>query len=333
MVARKYKRGKSANPKRKTRIIVFSSLECLDLANAIQRNLFSGKYSTLLWTNGFFQLSQSSISSFQEMKYAYDFAVVICSADDMKTSRGRQQRAIRDNVILELGMCISSFSLEKVIIVKQRNVVLPSDLHGITPIEYDIGDNENLDAVAGTICASIDAHINSKKSSMLPYVKLSWDEYFHIMKTISQQLSQSNALGGFEYDVIVGINRGGLMAADLIGRENSHNTPVFPLYADRKSGNTSFDTSYATENNEGIIAILSRKTIKNILLVDSFTRDGKTVIAAKKYLIQKLPDKVIKSAVIYINQKLESDDAIVNDIDYKGKFLDLDQRRLSLDFD
>ena len=123
------------------------------------------------------------------------------------------------------------------------------------------------------------------------------------------------------------------MAADLIGRENAHNTPIFALYADRKTGNPSFDTTSAAPINEGVISILSRINIKNILLVDSFTRDGKSVIAAKKYLTMKLPDKAIKSIVIYVNERLKDNAVVVNDIDYKGKYLNLDQKRLSLDFE
>ena len=332
-MAPKRNRNKKATPKTKKRIIVFSSAENLQLTQAIQANLYPEKYSTLLWSNGFFELSRSYISNFQGIKYDYDFAVVVCSDDDMKTSRGRQQRAIRDNVLLELGMCISTFTLERVIIVKQKDVELPSDLDGVTPIEYSIGKNENINAVAGTICASIETYINREKMSALPYVKLSWDEYFHTMKVLTSQLSQSSSLGGFEYDVIVGINRGGLMAADLIGRENAHNTPIFPLYADRKTGNPSFETTFAASVNEGVISILSRINIKNILLVDSFTRDGKSVIAAKKYLTMKLPDKTIKSVVIYVNERLKDNAGVVNDIDYKGKYLNLDQKRLSLDIE
>lgn len=332
-MARKRNKKRKETLKTKKRIIVFSSAENLQLAQAIQANLYSEKYSTLLWSNSFFELSRSYISNFQGIKYDYDFAVVVCSDDDMKTSRGRQQRAIRDNVLLELGMCISTFTLKRVIIVKQRDVELPSDLDGITPIEYSIGKNENINAVAGTICASIDAYINREKMSALPYVKLSWDEYFYTMKVLATQLSQSSSLGGFEYDVIVGINRGGLMAADLIGRENAHNTPIFSLYVDRKTGNPSFDTTSAAPVNEGVISILSRINIKNILLVDSFTRDGKSVIAAKKYLTMKLPDKTIKSVVVYVNERLKDNAVVVNDIDYKGKFLNLDQKRLSLDIE
>ena len=194
-MARKRDKKRRVPPKIKKRTIVFSSVENLQLAQAIQANLYPEKYSTLLWSNGFFALSHSYISNFQGIKYDYDFAVVVCSDDDMKTSRGRQQRAIRDNVLLELGMCISTFTLKRVIIVKQRDVELPSDLDGITSIEYSIGKNENINAVAGTICASIEAHINREKMSALPYVKLSWDEYFYTVKVLSTQLSQSNSLG------------------------------------------------------------------------------------------------------------------------------------------
>ena len=42
------------------------------------------------------------------------------------------------------------------------------------------------------------------------------------------------------FDIIVGINRGGVMAADIISREYGQIKPVLSLYADRRTGKSDF---------------------------------------------------------------------------------------------
>ena len=71
------------------------------------------------------------------------------------------------------------------------------------------------------------------------------------------------------------------MAADLIARENAQNIPVLPLFADRRSGNSSFVSSGLFVSNEELLKCLDNAKICNILLVDSFTRDGISVIEGK----------------------------------------------------
>ena len=120
------------------------------------------------------------------------------------------------------------------------------------------------------------------------------------------------------------------MVADLIARECDQIKPVLALYADRRTGKTSFDSDDLILNNSEIVKILQNDKIKNILLVDSFTRDGITVIEAKKFLQKHLNGKIIKSAVIYANEKFKNT-KIAKDIDYISIFKKLDNKKLSLD--
>lgn len=216
----------------KNRVIIFSSQESLSLAKAIQANLHTDAFTTKVWTDGFFKFSQPYISNFRDIQYEYDFALVICGSDDVTTTRGKKKKTPRDNILLELGMCISSFTLDKVLIVKHKDIQLPSDLDGINPIEYTMTADEDIDAVAGTISSKISQQIQHTKCTSHQYIKLSWTEYLRCIKKITETLGQSASLGGFEYDAIIGISRGGLMVADLIARENSQNVPIVPLLAD-----------------------------------------------------------------------------------------------------
>ena len=145
------------------------------------------------------------------------------------------------------------------------------------------------------------------------------------------KIRQSSRLGGYYVDVLVGINRGGLMVADIISREYGQIMPVVSLMADRRSDKTSFEANDLLINNDDIVKVLSNPRIKNILVIDCMTRKGDTIIEAKKYLKNKLQDKTIKSAVVYANKALEDNEAIIADIDYIGCFENLDHLKLSLD--
>ena len=166
----------------KKRMIIFSSKENLNLAEAIQRYyLRTDTYTTEVCTKGFLAFSQDCISNFQDIRYEYDFAVVICGADDGLAARGKRKKTSRDSVLLELGMCINSFTLNRVIIVKHKDVKLPSDLDGITAIEYNQLETDNIDAAAGAICSQISKYVKRSAFSKRQFGKLSWDEYFHYM--------------------------------------------------------------------------------------------------------------------------------------------------------
>lgn len=310
----------------KVRVIIFSSAESLDLAKLIQQNLHYGKYLVQVWTDSFFKLSSSCISNFEEINFIYDFAVIICSDDDRIRKRGKKGSEIRDNILLELGMCISAFSLDRVIIVENANISLPTDLNGITSIPYSLNDSDNINMVAGMICSKIDGYA-LKKIQHVDYEKLSWNAYLHTVKTLVNQLTTSDGLGGYTFDIIVGINRG-LTAADLISREFGHNMPVLALLSDRRSRTSKFDHTDLLVNNNYIIETLNDRRIKNILLVDNFTRDGRTIFQAKQFLIKKCPNKIIKTAVIYVNERLRKKQL---NIDYIGTYINLDKKRLTLE--
>ena len=120
----------------KQNIIIFSSGESLKIAKRMQSSFYHKDYNVTLWSQGFFEFSKSYISNFDNMHYEYDYAIAICNKDDITVKRDTTYNTTRDNVILELGMCIGTFGLERVLIVKEESVELPSDLKGIQPIDF-----------------------------------------------------------------------------------------------------------------------------------------------------------------------------------------------------
>ncbi len=125
--------------------------------------------------------------------------------------------------------------------------------------------------------------------------------------------------GGFEFDIVVGINRGGLFTADLISREYGHNMPVMVLFADRRNKIGKFDSEDIIINNRDIIQIPGDKRISSILLVDSFSRRGKTILNAKAYWEKFLKDKQIKTALVYADETLK----LQGKVDYVARYRDL----------
>lgn len=314
----------------KKRIIIFSSAENLSLAEAIQSMFYYKDYIVTLWTNNFFEISKPYISNFSDIRTDYDFAVILYSGDDKIKKRNKSYSIARDNVILELGMCISSFSLNRVIIVKNEHVNLPSDLDGIQPINYSFNNDDNVNAVAGMIYSEINKYITYNcKDLTKSYIKLSWDEYFFYVQKLFDLLSRSSAMGGFYFDVIVGISGGGLMVADILSREYGQIKPVVSLIADRRKRRTRFDFDDMPFNNEGALFLLDNEKIKSILLIDSFTRDGITIFEAKKYLENNLKNKTIKTAVIYASEKLKNNKKI-DKIDFVATYKDLVNKKLSI---
>lgn len=136
-------------------------------------------------------------------------------------------------------------------------------------------------------------------------------------------------MGGFYFDVIVGISGGGLMVADILSREYGQIKPVVSLIADRRKRRTRFDFDDMPFNNEGALFLLDNEKIKSILLIDSFTRDGITIFEAKKYLENNLKNKTIKTAVIYASEKLKNNKKI-DKIDFVATYKDLVNKKLSI---
>ena len=71
------------------------------------------------------------------------FAIVLLSADDEGRSRDTSSAPLklraRQNVIFEMGFFFSRLSRERVCVVYESEVELPSDLSGILYVEYDSG--------------------------------------------------------------------------------------------------------------------------------------------------------------------------------------------------
>lgn len=142
----------------KPRIFVGSSVEALNIANAIQENLDYDANVTV-WNQGIFQLSSSTLDDLIAALGNFDFAIFVFKPDDITIMRNDKKNTIRDNVIFELGLFVGRLGKDKVFFVTPRNSEpfhLPTDLLGVAPGQFDINrEDGNLKAALGPFCNQV----------------------------------------------------------------------------------------------------------------------------------------------------------------------------------
>ena len=88
-----------------------------------------------------------------------DFGVLVCTKDDkiLNEHRDVDMYAPRDNVVLELGMCLGALGRHRTLLVKPRTKTLkiPSDLLGITLIDYTDDDPVHITTHMSPVCTKI----------------------------------------------------------------------------------------------------------------------------------------------------------------------------------
>lgn len=157
------KKAKTPRPK----LFVGSSAESLDVAYAIQDNLQFDAEITV-WSQGVFELSKTALESLTRTLATSDFGVFVFAPNDVIRLRKKNYAAVRDNVILELGLFIGKLGVERTFIVTPNNkpdLRIPTDLMGIAPGSYDAErDDGNLQASLGPVCNKIRNVIKSLKA-------------------------------------------------------------------------------------------------------------------------------------------------------------------------
>lgn len=146
---------------RKPRIFLASSVEGLDVANAINESL-DYDAEIVHWKNGF-DLSSYTIDSLMEKSRTVDFAIFVFTPDDVSTIREQSHIVVRDNVLFELGLFIGSLSKERCFIIKPRGINLhfPTDLLGLTPADFDGSRSDN------DLTQAVNAPCNKVKKEIL----------------------------------------------------------------------------------------------------------------------------------------------------------------------
>lgn len=89
---------------------------------------------------------QTMIDKFEEHADEAGFAIVLLTGDDIgaqKNQEDKLQPRARQNVILELGYFIALLGRERVCVLYEKDVELPSDIHGLSYLSYvPMGNDE-----------------------------------------------------------------------------------------------------------------------------------------------------------------------------------------------
>ncbi|MGC0239609.1 nucleotide-binding protein [Arthrobacter sp. SD76] len=140
----------------KPRIFIGSSVEGLPIAETIQAGLDYVAECTV-WNQGVFQPSQTAIETLVEGTASYDCAVIVLTADDIVTKRETRAAAPRDNLIFELGLFTGYLGRAKTFMVlcRDEELSLPSDLSGVTALDFANRSDKNLAAALSPVCLRI----------------------------------------------------------------------------------------------------------------------------------------------------------------------------------
>ena len=90
---------------------------------------------------------QTLIDKFEEHADEVGFAIVLLTADDIGAPKGKpndQAPRARQNVILELGYFLCGLGRERVCVLYEEGVELPSDIHGLSYVSLDSADGWKL---------------------------------------------------------------------------------------------------------------------------------------------------------------------------------------------
>ena len=139
-------------------VFIGSSKESLKIARAVKKSL-ADCCKAVVWDQGVFKLSKTTLESLLEQLKKTDFAVYIFSPDDISYIRDQKFSTVRDNVIYELGLFTGRLGRGRAYILIPKNcgeLHLPTDLLGITVETYDPEMLEdNAVAAVGDACFSI----------------------------------------------------------------------------------------------------------------------------------------------------------------------------------
>jgi hypothetical protein len=141
-------------------IFVGSSSEGLPIAQAIQV-LLDHVGEVEIWSQGVFGLSQGTLESLVLALSRFDFAVLVLTADDLKSQRGVSVLSPRDNVVFELGLFVGGLGRDRTFMVYDRTKQpeLPSDLAGIEAATFAPHASGNLEPALGAACTRIQRSI------------------------------------------------------------------------------------------------------------------------------------------------------------------------------
>jgi hypothetical protein len=128
-------------PNMKHKLFIGSSVEGLEFARALQRNLAYDAH-VRVWDQGIFRAGNYTLEALLKALSDNDFGAFIFLPEDISIIRGVRGPVVRDNLIFELGLFIGRLGRARAFFLKPQGseLHLPTDLKGINACEFDIED-------------------------------------------------------------------------------------------------------------------------------------------------------------------------------------------------
>jgi predicted nucleotide-binding protein len=152
----------SMTPTESVRPVVFigSSTADLDAVRAVQQQLQSLRKvaQVRIWDELVEGISQSMLESLVSRLSTFDFGVLIFTPDDLVKSPTEDLFVVRDNVLIELGLCLGRLTRERtsVLAADDPKLKIPSDLGGIIYGRFKLQNRYGeLLTEVGPACSSI----------------------------------------------------------------------------------------------------------------------------------------------------------------------------------
>lgn len=154
----------------KPRVFIGSARESLDYVDAIHEGL--GRIAEVTpWSTGVFKVNEYSMESLERVLDQSDFAVFVFSPDDIVNIRGNISYIARDNTLFEMGLFWGRLRRGRVFYIIPEEVPttedikgirLPTDLDGISVLQYEFRTDGNYDAAVNRACRVIKRTIEEK---------------------------------------------------------------------------------------------------------------------------------------------------------------------------
>jgi hypothetical protein len=141
-------------PKPKPTVFIGCSVEGLTEARFIQKEL-RHVASPVIWHQGVFGLSRSTLETLVEKAPSFNYAILVLTPDDMLLKRADEVKSARDNVLFELGLFMGALGRMRTFIVAEKSVQLPTDLAGITTVNFVRGEGFSREANMGSVATTL----------------------------------------------------------------------------------------------------------------------------------------------------------------------------------
>jgi hypoxanthine phosphoribosyltransferase len=226
-----------------------------------------------------------------------DGVVVLLTPDDLTTSRGRQSKTPRNNLLFELGVFVGALPASRVALVrvsddKGRPPLLPSDLNGLTCI--DVSAQSTVGAES-QIHQWIRAEFFIRQSLSEPQLETrrgkpySWDDIIRGVEHIQHRIENDQFLPA----VVVGLGRsGGVVGGLLASYLGSLPFQILDLrYRATRRG-------YDVDISDCRRALTLPDTVRRAVVVEGATTGGVTPTKALDALEQAFPSVDFRFAVL-----------------------------------